>query len=46
MSEEKELLYRNLDTLFRNYPNIEIKEVKSLTKLREEFGIGKYRIID
>ncbi len=46
MSEEKELLYRYLDKLFRNYPNIEIKDVKSLTKLREEFGIGKYRNID
>lgn len=46
MSEDKDLLYRYLDRLFRNYPNIEINEVKSLTKLREEIGIGKYKIID
>ncbi|MFX1568703.1 MAG: hypothetical protein ACFFCV_10085 [Promethearchaeota archaeon] len=46
MSEEKELFYSHLDKLFRNYPNIEVKEVKSLTRLREELGIGKYRIVN
>ena len=46
MCKAERKLYDYMDDLLGNYPNVDLKDVKSLTKLRKELGIGKYRIID
>ncbi len=46
MHKSKHEFYEYLNTLLRDYPYIKFEDVISLIKLRNQYKIGKYRLLN